>query len=465
MPHAPNHPPSHPDATAIILAAGLGTRMKSRLPKAAHPIAGRPMLRHLLSSCEAVFGHIAVVIGPDMDALAALAAPHPVCLQHERLGTAHAALQAASQFGAGDVAVLFADNPLITPETLRRLLDRRRGTGAGLALMAMRPEDPGKYGRLITENDAVTRIVEWADATEAERAIPLCNAGALCGPADRLLPWLVAIRPHNAQGEYYLTDLVALAVRDGAAVEAVEAPESELRGINSRAELAAAEAVVQQRLRAAAMEGGATLTAPDTVFLTADTVLGPDTVVGPHVVFGPGVVVEGPADIRAFSHLEGCRIGAGAVVGPYARLRPGTVLGQNAHVGNFVELKAATLGDGAKANHLTYLGDASVGAGTNIGAGTITCNYDGARKHRTEIGARVFVGSDSVLVAPLTLGDGAFVAAGSVVTKDVAPDAMAFGRARQRDLPGGATRFRAGGRPGALPLDPAKDKSLEPLTE
>ncbi len=436
--------PSHPHATAIILAAGLGTRMKSRLPKAAHPIAGRPMLKHLLAACETVFGRIAVVIGPDMQALADMAAPHAVCLQHERLGTAHAALQAAAQFGAGDVAVLFADNPLITPATLRRLLDRRTATGAGLALMAMRPDDPGRYGRLITENGAVTRIVEWADASEAERAITLCNAGALCGPADRLLPWLVAIRPHNAQGEYYLTDLVGLAVRDGAKVEAVEAPEAELRGINARAELAAAEAVVQQRLRAAAMEGGATLVAPETVFLTADTILGPDTVVGPHVVFGPGVVVEGPAEIRAFSHLEGCRVGAGAIVGPYARLRPGTVLGRGAHVGNFVELKAATLGDGAKANHLTYLGDASIGAGTNIGAGTITCNYDGVSKHRTEIGARVFVGSDSVLVAPLTLGDGAFVAAGSVVTKDVAPDAMAFGRARQKDLPGGAVRFRKG---------------------
>jgi bifunctional UDP-N-acetylglucosamine pyrophosphorylase/glucosamine-1-phosphate N-acetyltransferase len=468
--------PSHPGATAIILAAGLGTRMKSRLPKAAHPIAGRPMLRHLIASCEAVFGHIAVVIGPDMEAVAELAAPHPVCTQHERLGTAHAALQAAAQFGSGEVAILFADNPLITPDTLRRLLDQRSTAGAGLALMAMRPDDPARYGRLVTEHSSngtptVTRIVEWADATEAERAITLCNAGALCGSAEHILPWLLAVRPHNAQGEYYLTDLVALAVRDGAKVEAVEAPEAELRGINSRAERAAAEAVVQHRLRAAAMDGGATLTAPETVFLTADTILGPDTTVGPHVVFGPGVIVDGPAEIRAFSHLEGCRIGAGAIVGPYARLRPGTVLGQGAHVGNFVELKATTLGNGAKANHLTYLGDSSVGPGSNIGAGTITCNYDGTAKHRTQIGARVFVGSDSVLVAPVTLGDGAFVAAGSVITKDVAPDAMAFGRARQRDVANGAVRFREKARPGALsegvpgttPLDPAKDKSLEPL--
>ncbi len=436
--------PSHPHATAIILAAGMGTRMKSALPKALHAIAGRPMLAHLIATAEAVFGHIAVVIGPGMETLATLAAPHPTIIQHERRGTAHAALQAAAQFGTGEVAILFADNPLITRASLERLLDARKERGAGLALMAMRPADPARYGRLVTEDGRITRIVEWADASEAERAIGLCNAGALCGPADRLAAWLRAIRPDNAQGEYYLTDLVGLAVRDGAAVVAVEAPEEELQGINSRAELAAAEAVMQHRLREAAMAGGATLTAPETVFLTVDTVLGPDTVVGPHVVFGPGVVVEGPAEIRAFSHLEGCRIGAGAIVGPYARLRPGTVLGARAHVGNFVELKAATLGEGAKVNHLSYLGDASVGAGTNIGAGTITCNYDGYAKHRTEIGARVFVGSDSVLVAPVRLGDGAFVAAGSVVTKDVAADAMAFGRARQVDVAGGAARFREG---------------------
>jgi bifunctional UDP-N-acetylglucosamine pyrophosphorylase/glucosamine-1-phosphate N-acetyltransferase len=436
--------PSHPGATAIILAAGMGTRMKSALPKAAHPIAGRPMLAHLIATCEAVFGRIVTVIGPGMDALAAIAAPHAAVIQHERRGTAHAALQAGAAFGDGEVAVLFADNPLITQASLERLLDERATSGAGLALMAMRPADPARYGRLVMDGDRISRIVEWADASTAERTIPLCNAGALCASASRLLPWLQAIRADNAQGEYYLTDLVELAVRDGAAVVAVEAPEDELRGINSRAELAAAEAVVQHRLRAAAMDGGATLTAPETVFLAADTMLGPDTVVGPHVVFGPGVTVDGPAEIRAFSHLEGCRVGAGAVVGPYARLRPGTMLGARTHVGNFCELKAASLGEGAKVNHLTYLGDASVGAGTNIGAGTITCNYDGYAKHRTEIGARVFVGSDSVLVAPVRLGDGSFVAAGSVVTRDVAPDAMAFGRARQSDVAGGAEVFRKG---------------------
>ena len=439
--------PTHPHATAILLAAGLGTRMKSALPKAAHPIAGRPMLQHLIASCAQVFGHIAIVVGPDMPALEALAAPHPVFIQHNRLGTAHAALQAEAAFdaasGTSEVAILFADNPLIEPETLRALLDRRATTNAGLALMAMRPADPARYGRLITDGGTVQRIVEWADATQEERAITLCNAGALCGAASRVLPWLHAIRNDNAKGEYYLTDLVALAVAEGASVQAVEAPEDELRGVNSRAELAAAEAVVQRRLRTAAMDGGATLTAPETVFFTHDTRLGPDTVVGPHVVFGPGAVVHGPAEIRAFSHLEGCEVGAGAVVGPYARLRPGSVLAQNTHVGNFVELKATHLGAGAKVNHLTYLGDATVGAGTNIGAGTITCNYDGFDKHRTNIGAGAFIGSDSILVAPVEIGDGAITAAGSVITKDVPPNALAFGRARQSSAPEGATKFRS----------------------
>ena len=436
--------PSHPDSCAVILAAGLGTRMKSALPKAAHLIAGRPMLRHLLDAAEQVFGRIVVVLGPGMEQLAAIAAPHLTVIQEDRLGTAHAALCAAAAFGAGEVAVLFADNPLIGAETLASLMGGRQAAGAGLALMAMRPADPARYGRLITDaGGSVLRIVEWADASPAERAITLCNAGALCGPADRLLGWLSRIRPDNAKGEYYLTDMVRLAVQDGARVAAVEAPEAELRGINARSELAAAEATMQQRLRLAAMDAGATLQAPETVFFSADTMLGPDTVVGPHVVFGPGVRVDGPAEIRAFSHLEGCHVQAGAVIGPYARLRPGTVVGQAAHVGNFVELKATTLGRGAKANHLTYLGDATVGAGTNIGAGTITCNYDGYNKHRTTIGERVFVGSDSVLVAPVTLASGSFVAAGSVITENVAADAMAIGRARQTTLPDRAAKFHA----------------------
>ena len=433
-----------PDSCAVILAAGLGTRMKSAMPKAAHRIAGRPMLAHLLDAASQVFDRIVVVAGPDMDSLAAVAGGHPVVIQADRLGTAHAALQAVAHFGTGEVAILFADNPLIRPETLARLLAARREAQAGLALMAMRPEDAARYGRLVQDQDGrVQRIVEWADATPDERAIGLCNAGALCGPADRLAGWLAEIRPDNAKGEYYLTDLVRLAVRDGAAVAAVEAPETELRGINSRAELAAAEAVVQHALRQRAMAGGATLVAPETVFFSMDTGLGPDTVVEPHVVFGPGVRVDGPAEIRAFSHLEGCHIQAGAVIGPYARLRPGTLVEQGAHVGNFVELKAATIGAGAKANHLAYLGDATIGARSNVGAGTITCNYDGFAKHRTLVGQGVFIGSNATLVAPLILGDGALVAAGSVITQDVDGDAMAFGRATQSSKPGRAAQFRA----------------------
>ena len=428
-------------ATAILLAAGLGTRMKSSLPKALHPLGGRPMLRHLLASCAEVFDQAVVVAGPDMDALAAVATPHPVVVQRERLGTAHAALQALEHFGDGDVAVLYADNPLIRPATLRRLLAAR--SQAGLVLLAMRPVEPGRYGRVVLSSQGVERVVEWAEASETERAIPLCNAGVLCAAAADMQRWLQAVRPQNHGGEYYLTDVVALARAEGVRVEAVEAPEEELRGINSRAELAAAEATLQRFLREAAMAGGATLVAPETVFLSADTSLAADVTVEPNVVFGPGVSVATGARIRAFSHIEGCIIGPDAVVGPFARLRPGTSLGAQAHVGNFVELKAAVLGEGVKANHLSYIGDASVGAGTNIGAGTITVNYDGFAKHRTEVGADAFIGSNSSLIAPVRVGDGAIVVAGSTVTDDVPDDAMAFGRARQVNKPGRATAFRA----------------------
>jgi len=433
--------------TAVLLAAGLGTRMRSALPKALHPIAGKPMLRHLADSCVEAFGRVVVVIGPDMEALAAAAAPHPVVVQRERLGTAHAALQAAAHFGEGDVAVLYADNPLIRPDTLRRLAAARQN--AGLALLAMRPTDPGHYGRVITDgadvdriagNAGVDRIVEWADATEAERAVGLCNAGALCADAGDFGRWLRAVQPSAAKGEYYLTDCVALARTEGARVVAVEAPEAELRGVNSRAELAEAEATVQGWLRRAAMDGGTTLQAPHTVFLQADTRLAPDVVVGPHVVFGPGVSVGAGAEILPFCHLEGCEVAPGARVGPHARLRPGTLVGPGAHVGNFVELKAARLEAGVKVGHLTYLGDCSVGARTNVGAGTITCNYDGLNKHRTTIGADVFVGSNATLVAPVSLGDGAFVAAGSTITRDVGAGDLAFGRAPQVDKPGRAPR-------------------------
>jgi bifunctional UDP-N-acetylglucosamine pyrophosphorylase/glucosamine-1-phosphate N-acetyltransferase len=430
-------------ATAVILAAGLGTRMKSALPKALHPIAGRPMLRHLLASCEAVFDRIVVVVGPDMAAVERLVAPHRCVVQHERLGTAHAALQAAALFGDGEVAVLYADNPLIRPQTLRSLLQRRTEGDAALALLVMRPADPGRYGRVIGRDGEVERIVEWADASPDERALGLCNAGVLCAAAADMRGWLAAVRADNAKGEHYLTDLVALARADGGRVVAVEAPEAELRGINSRAELADAEATVQSWLRLAAMEAGVTMTDPASVFLCADTQLAADVTIGPNVVFGPGVTLDTGVEIRAFSHLEGCTVGANCIIGPFARLRPGTELAEQVHVGNFVELKAATLGAGAKANHLSYIGDASVGERTNIGAGTITCNYDGYDKHRTTIGANVFVGSDAALVAPVTIGDGAMVGAGSVITQDVPPDALAIARGQQVTKPGRAAAFRA----------------------
>jgi len=430
-------------ATAVILAAGLGTRMKSTLPKTLHRIAGRSMLRHLLASCERVFDRIVVVVGPDMEAVQREAAPHATVVQQERLGTAHAALAAADAFGDGNVAILYADNPLIRPDTLRRLLQRLEQADARLVLLAFRPADPGRYGRVIARHGFVECIVEWVDASEAVRAINLCNAGVLCAEAADMRRWLAAVRPDNAKREYYLTDVVTLAVGDEARVAAVEAPAEEVAGINSRAELAAAEAVVQSWLRAAAMEAGVTMIDPASVFLCCDTELSPDVTIEPNVVFGRGVKIAAGAQIRAFSHLEGCSVGPGCIIGPHARLRPGTELGANVHIGNFVELKAARLGDGVKASHLTYLGDAEIGADTNIGAGTITCNYDGAAKHRTTIGAGVFIGSDVALVAPVRVGDGAIVAAGSVITEDVEADALAIARGRQVAKPGRAAALRA----------------------
>ena len=411
--------------------------MKSDMPKVMHRIAGRPMVNHLLDAASRVFDRIAVVAGPGMPTLESAVAPHQTAIQHERLGTAHAARMAAPLLAgfAGDAAILYGDNPLVTEASLRRLAEAR--AGADLVLMAMRPADPARYGRLVLGADGqVERIVEWADASEAERGIGLCNAGFLCAEWQRLSRWLDAVRADNSKGEYYLTDIVALARAEGARTGFVEAPEAELRGINSRVELAAAEGELQAALRIRAMEGGATLVDPASVTLAWDTTLGRDVVVEPHVVFAPGVRVEDGATVRAFSHLESCTIRRGAVVGPYARIRPGSEVGEGAHVGNFVELKATTLGAGAKANHLSYVGDATVGAGANIGAGTITCNYDGTQKHRTEIGEGAFIGSDTALVAPVRIGARAMVGAGSVITEDVPDDALAIARGRQVNKPG-----------------------------
>ncbi|WP_269815578.1 bifunctional UDP-N-acetylglucosamine diphosphorylase/glucosamine-1-phosphate N-acetyltransferase GlmU [Elioraea thermophila] len=438
--------PDHP-SLAVILAAGLGTRMGSRLPKPLHPLAGRPMVAHVLDAARAAgFAEAAVVIGPEpaFEAMRRAVAPASCFVQEERLGTAHAVLAAAPalEATAGEAMILYGDVPFVRPETMRMLAARRRESRAALALLAFRPRDAAQYGRVVLDAEGiVSRIVEWRDATAEERAIGLCNAGLFCAPAAELLRWLRRVGNANAKGEYYLTDIVAIARAEGARVVAAEAAEDEVVGVNSRAELAAAEAILQARLRARAMEGGATLIAPETVFLAWDTVLAPDVVVHPHVVFGPGVVVEEGAEIRSFSHLEGCVVRAGATIGPFARLRPGADVGPGAHVGNFVELKNTSLGARAKANHLAYLGDATIGAATNIGAGTITCNYDGVAKHRTVIGAGVFVGSNATLVAPLTLGDGAFIAAGSTITDDVAAEAMAFGRARQVEKPGRAAAY------------------------
>jgi bifunctional UDP-N-acetylglucosamine pyrophosphorylase / glucosamine-1-phosphate N-acetyltransferase len=428
-------------ATAIILAAGLGTRMKSALPKTLHRLAGRSMLRHLLVSCETVFDRIVVVLGPDMDAVRREAEPHLCVVQHERLGTAHAALQAAEHFGDGPVAVLYADNPLIRPATLRRLLDSH--APLRLSLLAFRPADPAGYGRVITGADGlVSRIVEFADASPSERMVALCNAGVLCAGVAEMRRWLHDVRPDNAKREYYLTDLVSLARSDGRSVLAIEAPADELAGVNSRAELARAETVLQGWLRDAAMEEGVTMIDPSSVFLSADTKLSPDVTIEPNVFFGPGVTVGRDATIHAFSHITGATIGPGCSIGPFARLRPGAALDRDVHIGNFVEIKASQLAQGVKANHLSYIGDASVGPRTNIGAGTITCNYDGTNKHRTTIGANVFVGSDTALVAPVSVGDGAIIGAGSVITEDVAPDALALARERQVQKPGRAPLMR-----------------------
>jgi bifunctional UDP-N-acetylglucosamine pyrophosphorylase/glucosamine-1-phosphate N-acetyltransferase len=435
---------------AIVLAAGEGTRMRSALPKVLHEVAGRPMIGHVLAALEPLVpAAVVVVVGQDADKVAKAVAPASVAIQHPPRGTgdavraARSALQVAIA-GVGDVVILFGDAPLLQSETIARLLDRRRNSGAAIAVAAMRPVDPAPYGRLVLGADGmVERIVEAKDANADETAITLCNGGIMAVAAEHLFDLVDRLENINAKREFYLTDIVGIARRRDLAATYVELPADEVLGVNTRAELAAAEALMQGRLRHRAMQEGATLIAPETVFLSADTRLGRDVVVEPNVVFGPGVSVADNARIRAFSHLDGATVGEGAIVGPYARLRPGAVLERDVHVGNFVEVKATRLGAGAKANHLSYLGDADVGPGTNIGAGTITCNYDGFNKSRTTIGANAFIGSQTALVAPVTVGDGAYVATGSVVTADVPPDALTIARARQVDKPGRAAELRA----------------------
>ncbi len=372
-------------------------------------------------------------------------APHPTVVQQDQAGTADAvkaARAALSEAGSDTVLVLFGDTPFIEAATVTAMLEKR-DAGAAVVVLGMRPEDPSGYGRLVQdEAGALTAIVEQRDADAATARIPLCNSGVMAIDADRLFPLVDRIGNDNAKGEYYLTDIVAEAVAGGLGCAVVEAPAEQLLGINDRADLASAERLWQEARRRAAMAAGVTLADPATVWFSHDTEVGRDVTVGQNVVFGPGVAIADNVEIRPFSHIEGARVETGEVIGPFARLRPGATVGPDAHVGNFVELKNATLGAGAKANHLTYLGDTSVGAGANIGAGTITCNYDGFLKHRTEIGAGAFIGSNAALVAPVTVGDGAIVGAGSVVVRDVAADALCVARGEQTERPGAAARYR-----------------------
>jgi len=434
------------EIAAIILAAGKGTRMKSDTHKVLHPIACRPMLLHLLDSVNALApAHKVVVVGDKAEQIeAALDGSAALAVQNPQLGTGHAVQQAEAALAGftGDVLILYGDVPFVRSETMRAMLDRLNAADAPAAVvLTFQPDDPLAYGRVLTEGDRIVKMVEHKDATEAERACGRCNSGLMAVRAADLFALLARVGNDNAAGEYYLPDIVNIALADGRHAAVVDADPFEVAGINSRAELAAMERAWQDRRRAQAMAVGASLIAPETVWFAHDTVLGRDVTVEPNVVFGPGVTVADGAAIHAFCHIEGARIGPGCSVGPFARLRPGAVLEDKAKVGNFVEMKQAVLGPGAKANHLTYLGDAQVGAGANIGAGTITCNYDGYFKHRTVIGERAFIGSNSALIAPVTIGADAIVAAGSAVSRDVGAGELRMVRAPQLVKEGWADRF------------------------
>jgi bifunctional UDP-N-acetylglucosamine pyrophosphorylase/glucosamine-1-phosphate N-acetyltransferase len=434
---------------AVILAAGQGTRMKSDIHKVLHPIAGRPMLHHLLASVNTLAPkRTVVVVGAGREQIEASLAGTGAdfAVQSEQLGTGHAVRQAEEVLSGfdGDVLILYGDVPLVGEATMRGMIARLNADDRPVAVvLAFRPDNAAAYGRIVIEGDGtIAKMVEYKDATPEERAIDLCNSGLMAVRARDLFDLLGRIGNDNAAGEYYLPDIVMLALAEGRRSAVVEADPWEVAGVNSRAELAGVEGEWQRRRRASAMAEGTTLIAPETVWFAHDTVLGRDIVIEPNVFFGPGVTVANGAVIRGFSHIEGATIGAKAEVGPYARLRPGAVLGEKSKIGNFVEMKKAVLGPGAKANHLTYLGDAEVGAGANIGAGTITCNYDGYFKYRTEIGEGAFIGSNSALVAPVRIGAGAIVGAGSVITRDVEADALAVARGQQEAKPGRAKRFR-----------------------
>ncbi len=430
----------------IILGAGMGTRMNSDMPKVLHPIAGAPMLVHAMASGAALDPDRTVVVAGHGAAAVEKAAKSYdpdtiVTLQTEQLGTAHAVAQARDALADfdGDAIVLYGDTPFIQPETLAAMTAAR--LTHDIVVLGFDAANPGRYGRLILQADQLDRIVEFKDASDDERVVTLCNSGVIAANAATLFDLIDAVGNNNAAGEYYLTDIIGIARARGLIATVVRCAEAETMGINSRAELAIAEATFQGRARKAAMGDGVTLTAPDTVHFAYDTVVGRDTIIEPNVVFGPGVTIESGATIRAFSHLEGCHVSRGAVVGPYARLRPGAELAEDVKVGNFVEIKNAQIAEGAKVNHLSYIGDADVGARSNIGAGTITCNYDGVFKHKTIIGADTFIGSNTMLVAPVTVGDAAMTGSGSVITRDVPPGDLAVARARQDNKAGFATRL------------------------
>ncbi|WP_374422680.1 bifunctional UDP-N-acetylglucosamine diphosphorylase/glucosamine-1-phosphate N-acetyltransferase GlmU [Paracoccus sp. (in: a-proteobacteria)] len=428
----------------IVLAAGQGSRMQSDLPKVLHRLGGVPLVGHALAAGRSLDPEEVIVVaghGADLvkKALAKLDPEVRIALQEEQLGTAHAVRQALPLLEGfeGRVIVLYGDTPFIGAETL----DVLAAHPSDVVVLGFEAADPGRYGRLVTGPEGLERIVEYKDADEATRAIRLVNSGVLAADAATLREFLPRIGNRNAAGEYYLTDLPGLARAAGRRVDVVTCDEAETLGINTRAELAGAEAAFQARARAQALEDGVTLSDPATVWFALDTAIGRDAVIGQNVVFGPGVTVESGAEILPFCHLEGCHVSAGATVGPFARLRPGAELGGDVHVGNFVEIKNSVLDEGVKVGHLTYLGDAHIGEATNIGAGTITCNYDGVGKHRTEIGAHAFIGSDTMLVAPVRVGARAMTGSGSVITEDVPDDALALGRAKQVTKPGLATRL------------------------
>jgi bifunctional UDP-N-acetylglucosamine pyrophosphorylase/glucosamine-1-phosphate N-acetyltransferase len=433
----------------VILAAGQGTRMRSDIHKVLHPIASRPVLLHLLDCVDALGADKrVVVVGKGREQVEAAIAGRDVtvAIQGEQKGTGHAVQQAAEALQGynGPVVILYGDTPFVRAETLRRMIDRLNGDGGpGVVVLASSPADPLKYGRIVLgQGDRIAKMVEYKDATEEERAVRLCNSGMMAVRAEDLFRWLAKVGNDNVAGEYYLPDIVNIAAAEGREAVVIEGDPYEAAGVNSRAELAHLELEWQRRRREQVLEEGATLIDPESVWFAYDTKLGRDVTVEPHVVFGPGVRIGDGATIHAFSHIEGANIGAKAKIGPFARIRPGTRVADGAKAGNFVELKNADVGEGAKVNHLSYIGDTSIGARANIGAGTITCNYDGFAKHRTEIGVDAFIGSNTALVAPVRVGDGAIVGAGSVITRDVDADSLAIERNEQRCIIGWARRFR-----------------------